>query len=397
MQVGRHVVRCSLLLALLYLVGEPSSPFFSYLNRYLGLNLTWLTRPLMVYVALRLPASILLEGAGRGARALSYSLTALALSYLAYDLLGGPSRPFLYAITGWLLRRISRLSGRPWVKASVNALGITSIAYGSRELLRYPLKPISSLALKAGLEADLSYLSPLSEALAAIADPFFLGLEATAIASLLSPLSSSGSELLARLGGWASASQLRNFLLGFLLGVYALRVRPYLLANWAYVRLIEWLALGLAVARIVDGLRTKLKSLTAEEPLHELYRWERPYELKVEVKRGEEVKVAEELVGEFLNRGLKARLIAYIAVLLHEMGAPLRVISYVIEPIASHADKPVPLIAFGFEKDLVIKSNRSLRERALSLTLARLAEWAESRGVKLRWYRGGRVISRGKG
>jgi len=393
---GKHVIKCSFLLASLYLIGEPSSPISGYLSQQLGLELTWLTRPLMVYVALRLPAALLTDNEEGVLRALGLSLTGLALSYLAWSFLGRGSQPILCVILGWLLRRLAGLSGGPWIRASVNALGIASIAYGSWSALNDPLGLLPTFALKVRLWGPLRHLSPLAEAPSAIAEPFSLGVAATALASLLEPLSSSDNEILARLGKWARTSKLKSFLSGFALGLYVLRVRPYLIGSWGYAYLIEWAALGVVVARVVDGVRTRLKSLTVKGSLYALYGWERPYRLEVRSERGEELELAEELMNAFLERGLKTPLIAYMSALLNDVGATFREIAYVIEPLASHSDEPVPLVAFGFEKDLVARGNRARREEALNLTLSRLAEWAESKGVKLRWLGEGGAAGRGK-
>ena len=199
---------------------------------------------------------------------------------------------------------------------------------------------------------------------------FFAGLIVVAAALVLSYGAKSENVIVRDLSSWLYKSQLRNFLIGFLFGLYLLTLRPIFAVIFPPIQLFEWGIAGFIVSRAYSGFKSEVdKKYTISLSVAP---WTKHIQ-KITYRKDEDFEALKEIQEVFVDLRDKGPLMLYLTLLLSRNGFSIDQINQLLNPLIYYSDEKIPLIAFGWEKRRIIKKNRKRREQVLRNLMERLS------------------------
>ncbi len=181
---------------------------------------------------------------------------------------------------------------------------------------------------------------------------------------------------LANLSEKPAAKWLRNsrwFLLSFLILAvsYYVVIRPKILDRPGLVNFMEWALVGIFLLKFSSDFR---KSTSIEEiEAVEVHRQRLSY------RKDEIIQRLEEARRMFLEEGKKSPLIISLSRILFDSGWSEDRIAALISPLISYSDEKIPKISFNWEKNMIVKKNRSRRVKILK----KIEEKLQKEGVSI--------------
>lgn len=227
--------------------------------------------------------------------------------------------------------------------------------------------------------SDLSSYDPLKD----VGNILFAGLLSVAGGVALRPFGDTPNPILGGIFQWTGRSQLRNFTFGGFLATYFLVIRPVVFDTLVYA-LFEWI-LVLAIAwRLYAGLRSSIGQAAAMLPRPLPYEgWQR-HRQRITQSNPEFLAYFSEIQTEFIEEGIKDRLLVQVATALWENGLRQWEIARMVSPLLDYRDAPLPFPRFPWEERWINRRNRRNRQQLLDRTIALLERFA-TQGQRFRF------------
>ncbi|RKX84509.1 MAG: hypothetical protein DRP58_07115 [Spirochaetes bacterium] len=329
----------------------------------------YLIFPLIGYIVLRTIAKTI-NGIwdNRKGKSLNYILSGVAVAFLIfmliindpvnleikeaemYNLLIIDIMPYLVVIIcAIIIYKVAQLTRKEkqWIANTGAIIGIMLIAYSSWQLFNI-------------LSREWKFLEVLAYVSAA-------GFIAVALSLLAVYGKTSKKPSVSSLSQWATKSQLRNYVLGAVIGVYILVIRPLLTDQFEYTPLIEWLIILVIVARMYSGIKHRIGSegIIKESQLTDLFPWERKHQQQIQEKNYTKLDDVTFMQESFVEKGEKSHLLVYLVSMLKENNTREEDIVRILNPLISYQDRDIPFFAFMWEKKRVEKVNKESRKKLL--------------------------------
>ncbi|MBI2856058.1 MAG: hypothetical protein HYX93_04350 [Chloroflexi bacterium] len=231
---------------------------------------------------------------------------------------------------------------------------------------------LMGIAVQQGFSAYASFYAPLSDVGAILMASFI----ATGLGIVLAPFGEAPNPILAGIGTWAGRSQLRNFTLGGSLATYFTVIRPALFDTFVYALVFEWVLVFAIAWRIYAGLRQSIgEAYMFDSPALPREQWQR-HEQRIIQTHPEFLPYFAEIQREFLESGIKDRLIIQVTTVLWENGLRQGQIAEIVKPLVHYRDRPVPFPALPWETRWTLRGNARKRKELLDGTMQLLERFA---------------------
>ena len=205
----------------------------------------------------------------------------------------------------------------------------------------------------------------------------FSGLLVVSISYLADIGRSSQNLFLADICRWIGESKGRNFLLAGLFAFYILFLHPYITGKFSSAPFIEWGVVCFILWRLYESMKSRLEELYSS-PLM-LSSWER-HAQKLAKRGDERISRLSAIQAEFVEEGIKERLLRYLVQLLKESGWPEVRIQEILLPLSAYQEEKVPWFAFGRQKKRLKYKNLRTRQEILEGIMYQIGE-EKSEGV----------------
>ena len=196
------------------------------------------------------------------------------------------------------------------------------------------------------------------------------------------PFGEAPNPVLSGIGQWVGRSQIRNFTLGGFLASYFLVVRPALFDTFVYAMIFEWMLVVAIAWQLYSGLRNSIGQayLMMPRPLPQ-DRWQR-HEQRITQTHPEFLPYFEEIQREFLEDGIKDRLLIHVTTVLWENGLRQSQIAQIVHPLVHYRDGTIPIPALPWETQWGRRRNRRKRQQLLD-TIMQVLNRAATEGRQL--------------
>lgn len=228
------------------------------------------------------------------------------------------------------------------------------------------------LTLRYMLDYSAEALHQVLQLIACASLPVAGGLITLSFCSLLGTFMDVENPVTSRLLEQASEVPARNFFIGFLMTAYLDLVRPPLTANVSFLPYVEWVTIALAVYAIYTMTRPSANGfhVSPEGP-----GWKRHVQ---EVKRetGRDLTRITSAMEEFVDHGVKERLLVYLALHLQRLGETEEGILKTLNPLIDYREdvrrhKSYFLI-FPWTKRKLAMRNKKEREKLLKAFIKKI-------------------------
>lgn len=348
------------------------------LREYFGLDLSFLVTPIVVSILLLLSSRLVMAVTSRNwAKGLGIAIDGLAMIFFVYMFFEA-SPPFFSSYRQLFMFTVLTVIGITAARARnlIKTEGFRHVLSGAGVILMgYALwQACLSLSGDIGefhLSLDRLAIGPLriwegrldvQLGLADFQNAFFAGVIVVAAALVLSYGAKSENVIVRDVSGWLYRSQLRNFLIGFLIGLYLLTLRPIFAVIFPPIQLFEWGLAGFIISRAYSGFKSEIdKKYTVSLSVAP---WTKHMQ-KITYKEDEDFEALREIQEVFVELRDKGPLMLYLTLLLSRNGFSIDQINRLLNPIIYYSDEKIPLIAFGWEKRRIVKNNQKRREMVL--------------------------------
>jgi hypothetical protein len=191
----------------------------------------------------------------------------------------------------------------------------------------------------------------------------FTGMIAVALCNTGHYWEKAKNPFLADAANWLITGTMQKFVIGALIAVYILFVRPAIVNVFGYAAIIEWLIVCLIGWRIFAGITNGIRQRSAVE-VNETD-WKKHVQL-LNNMQGDELPYLGDIQETFTKYGQRNALLIYLTLLLNKNKVTPQGMEHILNRLINHQDNKIPWFAFGWEQNRVRKQNEENRRRILN-------------------------------
>lgn len=168
---------------------------------------------------------------------------------------------------------------------------------------------------------------------------------------------------------WLIGSPSAKFIIGALIAIYVILIRPAIVDVFRYASIIEWLFVCLIGWRLFSGIKNGIRSRYTLD-IHETD-WAKHVQL-INNLHGAELPRLGAIQEIFTAEGERDTLVIYLTLLLHENRISAEETQRILHPLINYRDEKMPWFAFAWEQRRVRKRNEASRRAILEEIMTNL-------------------------
>lgn len=198
------------------------------------------------------------------------------------------------------------------------------------------------------------------------------GTIAMVVSALLVYLRGARHPLVSGFSQWASGSQSKAFIIGGLAGTYFAFIRPPLFDSFRYAYAVEWFVIAAVAWRLMAIIREESGRVYTRQTWEMGYTSWRKHRQEVETRTDAQLSDIQRALQWFVEEGIKDEMVVLMVNSLSSKGLDRPSVARLIHGLMAYQERPVPFLAFPFQRRRAIKHNLEARYRLLKETVGAL-------------------------